>query len=334
MTRHSEHEASAAGSLVPTSRASSLAFPTIETPDVLRAWLSGRTARTLAAYRADLDAFRAYLDMPTADAAAGFLLQGGRGHANHVAGSFRAYLMDKGLAPATVNRRLAALRSLVRVAGLLGLVSWTLDVVSVKTATYRDTRGPGRGVIGRILADLGKREDAAGRRDYAIVRCLYDLGLRRGELVGLDLEDVDIDGGRLRILGKGRTEKESLTLPTETADALSSWLAIRGQFATSGPLFFALSRSAYGKRLTGHGVAWILQQLGEPLGLHIRPHGIRHTAITDALDIMGGDVRTVQRFSRHRNINTLTRYDDNRKDLGGDVARMIVARMAQAGRSA
>ena len=55
----------------------------------------------------------------------------------------------------------------------------------------------------------------------------------------------------------------------------------------------------------------------------MRPHGLRHASITAALDITGGDVRAVQRFSRHRNLTTLTVYDDNRLDLGGKVARLV-----------
>ena len=55
------------------------------------------------------------------------------------------------------------------------------------------------------------------------------------------------------------------------------------------------------------------------------PHGIRHTAITEALNLTQGDVRAVQRFSRHRDVRVLTIYDDNRTDLGGKVARMVAS---------
>jgi hypothetical protein len=70
-----------------------------------------------------------------------------------------------------------------------------------------------------------------------------------------------------------------------------------------------------------------VRQLGEGAGIRARPHGLRYAAITEALDLTGGDVRKVQRFSLHRNLNTLQRYDDNWQDLAGDVAR----RLAEAG---
>ena len=58
---------------------------------------------------------------------------------------------------------------------------------------------------------------------------------------------------------------------------------------------------------------------------HVRPHGLRHAAITAALDASGGDLRAAQRFSRHRDPRTLCLYDDNRKDLGGDLACRVAA---------
>jgi hypothetical protein len=55
----------------------------------------------------------------------------------------------------------------------------------------------------------------------------------------------------------------------------------------------------------------------------VRPHGFRHHAITRALDLTSGDLRRVQRFSRHRDPRTVLRYDDNRRDLGGEVASLV-----------
>ena len=59
------------------------------------------------------------------------------------------------------------------------------------------------------------------------------------------------------------------------------------------------------------------------VGLKVRPHGLRHAAITSALDATGGDVRRVSRFSRHRDIKTVMVYDDARADLGGEVAALV-----------
>jgi integrase/recombinase XerC len=67
----------------------------------------------------------------------------------------------------------------------------------------------------------------------------------------------------------------------------------------------------------------MVRKLGEAADVAVRPHGLRHGGITEALDATNGNVRAVQRFSRHRDVRVLTVYDDNRLDLGGDVARLV-----------
>jgi integrase/recombinase XerC len=123
--------------------------------------------------------------------------------------------------------------------------------------------------------------------------------------------------------GKGRTEKTRLTLPSETQDALRGWLSVRGD--EPGALFLNFDRAGKGKRLTGKGVYNTVRRLGADLGLKTWPHGLRHAAITEALDLTGGDVRKVQRFSRHRDLQTLTIYDDNRVDLAGEVSKLVAS---------
>src|SRR5262249_27394034 len=145
------------------------------------------------------------------------------------------------------------------------------------------------------------------------------------EAVGLDLEDVDLRAGKANVLGKGRTQKVRLTLPGPTRQALAAWVAVRG--TAPGPLLTSCDRAGKGSgRLTGGAVDAIGLGLGEKAGLgKVRPHGLRHAAITEALERTGGDVRAVQRFSRHRDLRTLQRYDDCRRDLGGEVARKVAA---------
>ena len=69
------------------------------------------------------------------------------------------------------------------------------------------------------------------------------------------------------------------------------------------------------------GLYLVVRQISERVGLRVRPHGLRHAAITRALDLMGGDIRSVQKFSRHQDVRLLQRYDDNRQDLAGAVAQ-------------
>ena len=91
-------------------------------------------------------------------------------------------------------------------------------------------------------------------------------------------------------------------------------------------MFVRLDRAAAGPdRLTDTAVFLIVRDLGRKAGLAkpVRPHGLRHEAITRALDKINGDVRTVQRFSRHADTRTVLLYDDRRKDVAGDVAKLV-----------
>lgn len=303
------------------------------------AFLAGRRETTLRAYRQDLAAFAEFLQADSPAAAARELLAGGPGRANGLALAYRAHLIDRGRAAATVNRRLAALRSLVKLARVLGFVNWSLDVEGVRDEPLRDSRGPGRQGVRRLLMQLAERRDAKGARDGALVRLLFDLGLRRAEAVGLDVADLDLageSGGAVFVLGKGRTSRERLTLPGPTRRAVEAWLAFRGR--EPGPLFVRLDpgapvrpvapggRQQQLQRMTGAAVYKIVRSLGERAGVRARPHGLRHAAITEALELTGGDVRAVQRFSRHKDVRVVQRYDDNRQDVGGDVARRLSER--------
>lgn len=303
------------------------------------AFLAGRNARTMAAYGRDLADFRAFLagaGRPTADLddAARVLLAAGQGGANALALAYRASLLDRRLAPATVNRRLAALRSLVTLARTLGVVPWALDVAGVTAERYRDTRGPGRAGVAQLVAQLAARPDAKGRRDLAAVRLLYDLALRRAEVLALDVADVDLAAGTVAVVGKGRTERARLTLPAPTRAALAAWLAVRG--AAPGPLFLTLDPARKGRaeqgrapgsadagRLTGRSLHRIVRAVGDAVGIVARPHGLRHAAITDALERTNGNVADVAQFSRHRDVRTVLVYNDRRADVGGALAALV-----------
>src|SRR5207245_4373559 len=181
--------------------------PDSGTARLLRAFLNGRKPETITAYRQDLEDFQAFIQAPSLEQTASLLLARGAGGANALALDYKAHLMDRRLAANTINRRLTALRSLVKLGRTLGLVSWTIEVQSVKADPYRDTRGPGRAGFREMLDALAKRKDPKGMRDRALLRCLFDLGLRRAEVLGLDLEDLDREAGTVAVLGKGRTDK-------------------------------------------------------------------------------------------------------------------------------
>jgi integrase/recombinase XerC len=153
---------------------------------------------------------------------------------------------------------------------------------------------------------------------------LYDRALRRGEVVSLDMENLDLEAGTLWVSGKGRSgQMELLTLAPETVKALEEWVTIRGE--QLGPLFTNFDRTGKGERLTGSAIYYLIKYYGKQAGVDTRPHGLRHAAITEALDRTNGDYRAVQRFSRHKDPNILMRYDDNREDLGGEVSRLVAS---------
>ena len=291
---------------------------------LLEVFLSGRSRLTVDAYRRDLQDFQKWTGASTPEDAVRELMEGGHGPANETAFRYRASLMERELAPATVNRKLAALRSVVKLARTFGLIAWSLEVPGVESRSYRDTKGPGPEGYRRLLSSVDTGTPK-GLRDHALLHLLFDLALRREEAVSLDVEHVNLEAGTVSVLGKKRTERERLTLPVNTQEALRSWLMVRG--TEPGPLFQNLDRAGKGDRLTGRSVHRLVGGLGTKAGLGtVRPHGLRHAAITEALEATGGDIRSVQKFSRHRDIRTLVVYDDSRRDMAGDVARLLAGR--------
>lgn len=298
---------------------------------LVEAFLEGRNARTVQAYGRDLEDFRAFVQAGDVNEAAARLLAQGHGAANGLALAYKASLRARGLAPATVNRRLAALRSLVKLARTLGMVPWTLEVENAKSQAYRDTRGTGRDGFLRLLEAV-EGDHAKATRDRALLRLLYDLALRRAEVVELDVEAVDLEAGTVSVLGKGREEREPLTLPAKTREALADWLRVRRDVVVSEgektrrPLFVNFDRAGKGDRLTGTGLYLLVRALGLKAGVKARPHGLRHAAITEACKAAqanGYALEEVLDFSRHRNVKTLMVYRDRERNVQGKLAELV-----------
>jgi integrase/recombinase XerC len=297
----------------------------IASKSIIDTFLGEQTPLTMAAYRDDLKDFAHFLGVLDSEFAARCLLSNGQGKANTLVHAYRTDLLSRGLQPATVNRRLAALRSLVKLARITGSINFYLDVEAVKSQKYRDTSGPGFKAVRLIMNELEQKQTRKGKRDFAIVHLLYDLALRRGEIVSLDYADLNLDEGYLAVLGKGCREKEKIALPIETKKALTDWIEARGFEA--GPLFINFDPAKKGKRLTGYSIARMVGKFSALVGRKVRPHGFRHSAITDALDITNGNFASVQSFSRHLDPKVLLRYDDNRQDRGAEVAKLLAARV-------
>jgi integrase/recombinase XerC len=286
---------------------------------VFESFLEGRSEATRRAYKADLESFATFTGDTDPEVAIARLLSSDPGAANGKVLEYRNRLRADGLSSATINRRLATLRSMTKLARMLGRISWHLEVEGFDAMAYRDTAGPGMEILTVLFAAVGARKDAKGIRDFAILRLLFDLGLRRGEVVELNVTHLSERG--VSVLGKGRRAREMLTLPEETRASLEAWLAVH---PGGDPLFVNLDPGTH-TRLTGHGLYVILATWAKTIEKTVKPHGVRHTAITTVLEITNGNTRAGQIFARHKNANTTTRYDDNRRDSRGESAMKLSA---------
>lgn len=239
------------------------------------------------------------------------------------------YLSDgcAGKAPATVAQRLAAIRWAIRLAREAGLIVWDLHVRGPKVCAYRDTRGPGLEVLRAMLAAADALPDERMRqRDMLLLALLFVLGLRRAEIAALTVGDVDLAGRRLMIRGKGRQESEPISMPALVADRARDYLAMRGDLPAEAPLLASADLAGRGDGgLTANGIYRRVQRLATLAGVagRVTPHGLRHAAITAALDELEGDVRKVRAFARHAKAETTLVYDDRRRDVGGEVAELL-----------
>jgi len=296
----------------------------------VEAFLAGRAEKTKAAYASDLRAFALWLGVATPEAAIAYLLEQSAGDANGLALDWKADMLEAKMASATVGRRLATLRSLTRAARMTGRITWQLDVSAPKGAAYRDTKGPGAEGVDRMLTAT-PGDSFVGARDRAIIRLLFDLALRRSEVAELTLDRIDLNAKTVSILGKGRRERQELTIPAPTLAAVRAWLKQRATRNLISQHLFVNVDPTIGsgaktddERLSDRSIARIVNRAGRRAGLdkRVAPHALRHAAITTALD-EGHDPRSVMRFSRHRRLDTLMLYDDARHDTAGDIAGIV-----------
>ncbi|MFN3926765.1 MAG: tyrosine-type recombinase/integrase [Pseudanabaenaceae cyanobacterium] len=299
--------------------------------DLLTALLADRrSANTRRAYQQDLKYFfRAmYQQDPDPQLVEAFLRLG-RFPAIALVLQYKAQMVKAGLKEATVNRRLAALKALVSLANKLGHCQWHLqEIQSERVQPYRDTTGIPPAGIKAMLSAVDQTQ-RAGKRDYAILRLLWDNALRRQEISQTNISDFDPSQRTLKILGKGAgAQHTTISLSPATQQAILNWLAELEQLHLARPeqpLFIALDPPHLGHRLTGTAIYQLVQTYAQQAGINktMSPHRIRHSAITAALDATNGNVRKVQKFSRHKKLDTLMIYDDNRNNLQGEVSNLL-----------
>lgn len=148
-------------------------------------------------------------------------------------------------------------------------------------------------------------------RDRALTELLYGSGIRVGELVALDVRDLDLRAGEVRVLGKGGKERV-VPLPALSREALDAWVdARRRPGILAEPLFVSLRprRDAVPRRLGDRDVRRILKCRGVSAGIRdrVHPHRMRHSYATHLLD-MGADLREIQELLGHASLSTTQKY--------------------------
>jgi integrase/recombinase XerD len=148
----------------------------------------------------------------------------------------------------------------------------------------------------------------AGLRDRAILELLYGGGLRVSELTGLDVDDLDLDDGVVRVLGKGGKERD-VPIGGPARDALAAYLTLARPTLATARSRGALFLNARGGRLTRQSCARLLERHARTAGIRrsVTPHDLRHSFATHLLE-GGADVRVVQELLGHASVATTQIY--------------------------
>jgi integrase/recombinase XerC len=141
-------------------------------------------------------------------------------------------------------------------------------------------------------------------RDRAILEFLYSSGIRVGELVGLNVNHLDLELEIVKVMGKGRKER-IVPVGTKAIEALKTYLEERGYLDGEEPLFVNLR----GGRLTARSVGRLVKKYTRRSGIFrkVSPHTLRHTFATHLLDA-GADIREIQEMLGHASLSTTQRY--------------------------
>lgn len=222
-------------------------------------------------------------------------------------------------APATVNNYLAALRGVLkrcRAQRLLDphdLADYLDACKDVKGSRVPKGRSLAPGEISALMAACGADQSPAGARDAAMVAILYSCGLRRSELVKLDLDSFKPESGWLVVDGKGNKQRE-VHVQGGARAALDDWLLLRGD--APGALFWRIRRGGtmVRRRLSSQAVFDMLATRGAAAGVaEFSPHDLRRTLAGDLLDA-GADIAIVQRTLGHADPRTTAKYDRRSQD--------------------
>ena len=255
------------------------------------------SAHTVAAYRRDLTCLRDYCDQNDIDAWGDLRVHNLRRYAGN---SFAG-----GLSPRSIQRRLSGARSFMGYLIREGVIKNNpVADVSAPKAAKRLPDALDIEQMARLLDIQGN--DPVTMRDRAIMEMLYSSGLRLGELVGLDVTDVDLGDGLVRVTGKGNKER-IIPVGRKAQAALNDWLRARAAEANVGE--HALFVGRRGRRINPRSVQAMVRRRAAEAGLpkRVYPHLFRHSFATHVLE-SSGDLRGVQEMLGHADISTTQIY--------------------------
>lgn len=198
-------------------------------------------------------------------------------------------------------------------------VDLTAGTKSFQVSAEHVKEGLSRSEVNAVRRVIAMEQDRFKRtRFQAMFAFLALQGLRQFEVAALKIEDLRLDDRTALVKGKKRDDKERIDLHPDTVQAIREYLMESGK--KSGYLFTSISRAAKGNNaLTERAIrklfAGLFTKAGLPEGRSV--HGLRHYFVTRMLEATSGDLLTVQKFSRHKSLNTVKCYDDRqrKKDL-------------------
>ena len=231
-------------------------------------------------------------------------------------------------APATANRFMAALRGVLKECNRLGYIDAdtyqrAIDLRPIKGSSAPRGRAVPMDELRTLFAGCKSDSRLSGTRDLALLAVAFSCGLRRAELVALELTDYEADTGALIIRhGKGN-KRRAVYLADGSKTALEQWLEARGQ--GPGPIFLRMTK---GGRLSQSGLSaqavyLILRERAEFAAIEkLAPYDCRRTFSSELLDA-GVDITTVASLAGHANVQTTAKYDRR-----GERAKMAAVRGA------
>jgi tyrosine recombinase XerC len=254
---------------------------------------------TLRAYKHDLEQFTAFLERKYPKASS---LER---HQRLIVREYLSELHDKGGKRATLLRSVAVLRAFFKFLMRSEIVSQSPFVgLPMPKAEKRLPRFLSEAEMQRLLEIPRGSKDKRSRRDGALMELLYSSGVRVQEACQLNVEDIDLWGGLVRVYGKGGRER-LVPLGPVAQKTVHAYIESRPASLRRGPLFL----NHRGMRLSDRGARNIVNKWVREAALHqkVSPHAFRHSFATHLLD-RGCDLRSVQEMLGHKNITTTQIY--------------------------